>query len=64
MMKMAESSLIADDPNSVREEFTKAIPLGRYAEAEEIANLVLFLGSDDAAFITGAPISIDGGMLA
>src|SRR5277367_1241879 len=37
------------------------IPLGRYGCAEEVARLAAFLASDDAAFITGAEIAIDGG---
>jgi 3-oxoacyl-[acyl-carrier protein] reductase len=37
-----------------------SIPLGRIAEADEIANLVVFLASDRASFINGAHILIDG----
>jgi NAD(P)-dependent dehydrogenase (short-subunit alcohol dehydrogenase family) len=47
--------------NSVRERYQAAIPIGRYATAEEIANLVLFLSSDRAASITGGHYLIDGG---
>jgi NAD(P)-dependent dehydrogenase (short-subunit alcohol dehydrogenase family) len=39
-------------------------PLGRVAHAEEIANLIAFLLSDKASFITGASYRIDGGLLA
>jgi 3-oxoacyl-[acyl-carrier protein] reductase len=39
-----------------------AIPLGRYGQADEVAELVSFLASDSAAYITGQTISINGGM--
>jgi 3alpha(or 20beta)-hydroxysteroid dehydrogenase len=46
------------------EDFTAVIPIGRYAEAEEIAALVAFLASDDASYITGSAYPIDGAMTA
>ena len=41
-----------------------AIPLGRFAEADEISPLVVFLASDESSFITGMEHVIDGGMTA
>jgi 3alpha(or 20beta)-hydroxysteroid dehydrogenase len=40
------------------------IPMGRSAEAIEVARLALFLASDDSAYCTGAEFTIDGGMKA
>ncbi|MAG37722.1 MAG: short-chain dehydrogenase [Dehalococcoidia bacterium] len=46
------------------EEVGKTVPLGRIGEAEEVADLVAFLVSDRAAYITGTSINIDGGVSA
>lgn len=43
-------------------EILKSVPLGRYAQPEEIAASVRFLASDDAAYITGAVVPVDGGL--
>jgi NAD(P)-dependent dehydrogenase (short-subunit alcohol dehydrogenase family) len=42
----------------------RAVPLGRYGKPEEAAALALFLASDDASYITGQTISVDGGFTA
>jgi meso-butanediol dehydrogenase/(S,S)-butanediol dehydrogenase/diacetyl reductase len=39
-------------------------PLGRYAEPEELAAAIAFLASDDASFVTGVVLPVDGGFLA
>jgi len=51
-----------DDPVEARKAFIARQPMGRLAKAEEIAPLVVFLASDEAAFITGNTYSCDGGM--
>jgi NAD(P)-dependent dehydrogenase (short-subunit alcohol dehydrogenase family) len=45
----------------IRKQFTRGIPLGRFATKDEIADLALFLSSDAAKFITGAVVVCDGG---
>ncbi len=47
----------------VKSELAKDIPLGRLAEPEELANLVVFLASEKASYITGATIPVDGGWI-
>ncbi len=42
--------------------YLRNIPLGRVAEAEEVAKLALFLASDDSAYSSGSEFVIDGGM--
>ncbi len=45
-----------------KEEYNKAIPLGRFGSSEEISNLTCFLLSKASSYITGETIKIDGGM--
>ena len=42
--------------------FKKRIPANRLGQAEEVADLVLFLASDAAAYINGTAMAVDGGM--
>jgi 2-keto-3-deoxy-L-fuconate dehydrogenase len=51
-----------EDPVEARKMFIARQPMGRLAKAEEIAPLVVFLASDEAAFVTGNMYSCDGGM--
>jgi NAD(P)-dependent dehydrogenase (short-subunit alcohol dehydrogenase family) len=45
-------------------EASRAEPVGRNAQPEEIANAILFLASDESSFVTGTPLIVDGGYLA
>jgi meso-butanediol dehydrogenase/(S,S)-butanediol dehydrogenase/diacetyl reductase len=56
-----ETARFIDDPDGPLPGILAKIPLGRYGHAAEVAKLAAFLASDDAAFITGAEIAIDGG---
>jgi len=49
-------------PEERRAEILAAVPLGRYATTDEIAAVVRFLAGEDAAYITGAVIPVDGGL--
>jgi NAD(P)-dependent dehydrogenase (short-subunit alcohol dehydrogenase family) len=50
-----------DDRNMAVEKDKALHPLGRFGKAEEVAKLIIYLSSSDAAFITGSAVSIDGG---
>ena len=54
----------ADDPAALRRQYEDASPLRRMGTALEVANCVVFLGSDEASFITGAALIVDGGTTA
>ena len=49
---------------AIRKEFEAGIPLGRIAKPREIANVALFLASDESSFMTGAELVVDGGFTA
>ena len=54
----------ADDPEAMRASLVARQPMGRLGTPREVAAAALYLASDDAAFITGAELVIDGGLLA
>ena len=57
-----ESDMTAELSDDRRAEILSGIPLGRYAQADEVAAAVRWLASDEAAYITGAVIPVDGGL--
>ena len=64
MMRSLEVGMNPDDPEAVHALVAAGIPLGRYGESSDVIALMCFLCSDDAVFLTGAAIPIDGGMRA
>ncbi len=64
MMRSLEEQANPDDPEGMQAQFAAGIPMGRYATNKEIATAVAHLVSDDASFITGAIVPVDGGMTA
>jgi NAD(P)-dependent dehydrogenase (short-subunit alcohol dehydrogenase family) len=54
----------AEDPDALRAELVARQPMGRLGTAEEVAQAALYLASDDAAFVTGTALVIDGGLMA
>lgn len=64
MMRSLEEGFAPGQGAEVKKGFEQTIPLGRYAENREIADLALFLASDESKFITGSQYVIDGGLTA
>ncbi len=54
----------AKDPARIRAGLERAAPMGRMGKAEEVANTILFLASDESSFTTGAEFMVDGGLTA
>jgi 3-oxoacyl-[acyl-carrier protein] reductase len=57
------TELTQDLPESLQAQITERTPLGRFGTPEEIAHAVAFLASDEAAYITGQVLAVDGGLV-
>ena len=57
-----ETDMTAALPEAQQAEYKKSIPAGRFATPTEVAKVVVWVGSDEAAYISGAVIPVDGGL--
>ncbi len=57
-----ETDMTAELPEETQKQYRASIPAGRFASADEVAGVVTWLASDDAAYISGAVIPVDGGL--
>ncbi len=57
------TELTQDLPDALKAQITERTPLGRFGTTDEIANAVAFLASDEAAYITGQVLAVDGGLV-
>ena len=59
-----DTPLLSHIPDDAKEKLVALHPMGRLGRAEEVANAVLFLASDEASFVTGSSLMVDGGYTA
>jgi 3-oxoacyl-[acyl-carrier protein] reductase len=58
-----ETDMTAKLPEQIREKMKEAIPLGRFGSPDDVAKVIVFLASEEAGYITGQTVVIDGGMV-
>jgi len=64
MMRVLEEGLSPGESDAMKTRMEANIPLGRYAAPADVAKIMLFLASDDSAFVTGSTYMVDGGSTA
>jgi 3-oxoacyl-[acyl-carrier protein] reductase len=58
-----ETELTGSLPENIKQQILGQVPVGRFGEVEEVAEVIAFLTSDSASYITGQTIAVDGGMV-
>ena len=58
-----QTEMTAKLPENVKSEMLKYVPLAKFGTVQDVANLALFLASDNSSYITGQVIQVDGGMV-
>ena len=58
-----QTDMTAKLPENVKSEMLKFVPLGKFGTVQDVANLALFLASDESSYITGQVVQVDGGMV-
>jgi NAD(P)-dependent dehydrogenase (short-subunit alcohol dehydrogenase family) len=61
MMRSLEDGMMPGDGQVAHDVIASRIPLGRYGQPDDVAGLLCFLASDEAAFLTGSVYMVDGG---
>ncbi len=64
MLRYAADLFVPDDPEAAMESWGRLHPIGKLTEPEDVARVFVFLASEDARVVTGAPFLVDGGLLA
>ena len=64
MMRSLEAGINPEDAEAAHQLIAAGIPLQRYGEPEDIANIMLFLAADESSFLTGGVYMADGGSTA
>jgi len=64
MMREIEHGFTPEDENKAKQGILSTVPMGRYVHTDEVANMMLFLASDDSSFCTGSAYLVDGGLVA
>jgi NAD(P)-dependent dehydrogenase (short-subunit alcohol dehydrogenase family) len=61
---LIETEMVKDQPKEMRSATIALTPMGRLGQPQEVAAAILFLASDDASYVTGALLPVDGGFTA